>query len=706
MILKERQVQMIKEILKNTDKIDTLFLKDKFSISERTVRNDLKDIDGYLESEGLPKLSRSKKLGISMDVSDIVKDQLVQKLKLVDDSEYVLSPEERMHAILLFLLTAKERTSVQEIADRLDFSKNTLVEDVKRLDKYLDTKSCSISKKRKLGMKLEASEFQKRQLYIELFIKHFNIGKWAIVSGKLKDIGSDFHMVLQKELEELLRHWNMEKLISFTDNLQKKLKLRYTDSSLNTLILAVVLSNHRYKNGCEIELPLFQVQTIKLSQEYKALEESLDESFNWFENSSHERAFIAMYMLSNKILEQEEGSVFSASLEDLKETTQTMIRVFEEDQNINLDVKEREKLLKGLMLHLEPASYRMRYNIAITNPMLSAIKDKYRDYYDSASKACMHLSQRLHLIVPEEEVAYVAIYFGGIMESRRQKSLKVMLVCNAGMATVRILETRLLEEFQDIDIIGHQSYSEFRKKKWSDVDIIISTLDIDYRERPVVVVQPMLEEEDVLRLKRYFSQRVVKKTQSAKFSSDEIIDIVEKYATIHAKKPLKRAIESLMRGERKKDKKLSELLMPDHVVLNQSAENWREAVKLATSRLIFSGDIQRSYEEAIIKNIERLKAYVVIKPQVALPHAKPKDGVNKLAMSFVSLEKGVNFGHSNNDPVRLIVVLASDNSSSHLKALDTLIRIIKDPKRVDELIEANTYDEIISIIKAEEENEI
>lgn len=706
MILKERQIQMIKEILKKTDKIDTSFLKDKFSISERTVRNDLKDIDGYLEYQKLPKLKRSKKMGISIEVSDIVKSQLIQNLNIVDDTKYILTPEERMHAILLFLLTAKERMSVQEIADKLDFSKNTLVEDVKRLDRYLGAKSSSISKKRKLGMKLEASELQKRQLYIDLFIKHFNIGKWVIVSGKLKDIGSDFHMVLQKELMELLKPWDMEELISFTEHLQKKLKLRYTDSSLNTLILAVVLSNHRYKSGCEIELPIFQVQTIKLSQEYIALEELLDESFHWFENSSHERAFIAMYMLSNKIIEQEEGVVFSASLEDLREITQTMIDVFEEDQGISLELKERDKLLKGLMLHLEPATYRMRYNIAITNPMLSAIKSKYKEYYDSASKACMHLSQRLHLIVPEEEVAYVAIYFGGIMESRRQKSLKVVLVCNAGMATVRILETRLLEEFQDIEIVGHQSYSEFRKKQWVDVDIVISTLDIEYRHRPVVVVQPMLEEADVLRLKRYFSQKMVKKTQSISFSSDEIIDIVEKYSTIHAKKPLKRALESLLNGESKKERKLSELLLPDHVSLNQSAKDWKEAVKIASSMLIFDKDIQKSYEDAMIQNIERLKAYVVIKPGVALPHAKPKDGVNKLSMSLVSLKEGVEFGHSTNDPVRLIVVLASDNASNHLRALDTLINIIKEPKGVEALINAQTYKDVIDIVKAEEESEI
>lgn len=705
MILKERYINIMKEILQSTEKVDTAYLKTKFKVSERTIRNDLKEIDQYIQSKKLPGLTRSKKTGIRLDVTDIIKEQLLEDLRGTDQNIYALNSEERMHYILLYLIMSDEPVSVNEIADKLGFSKNTVVEDVKKLEIFLESKSCTLTKKRKIGMEIKSTEFQKRQMYIDLFIKHFNIGKWAIISGNLKELGMKFHIVIQQEMEKLLYSWNIKTIVSLLEEIQIKLKLKYTDTSINTLILALILSKYRFEKNQTIKLQRFQLETIKLSQEYKVLGNYLDEHKELFSENEHERAFIAMYMLTNKILEQEEGIIFDDSLKDLREITEGMIAVFEQDMGIKLTELQKDKLLKGLMLHMEPAVYRMRYNIGIANPMLEDIKTKYKIYYDSASKACMYLSQQLHIIVPEEEIGYIGIYFGGIMENKQKQRVKVILVCNAGMATVRILETRLLEEFQDIEIVDYLSYSEFSKNGAQNAEIVISTVKIDYSSKPTIVVNPLIDDDDVNKLKKYFAQRALQKTYHKKYSADQIIEIVEKYSTIHAKNPLKRELESLFGNHGKTDKKLSQLLFAEHVKLNQNANDWIDAVKLGTKQLIKSKHIEQSYEDAVIENIKRLKAYVVLKPYVALPHAKPEDGVNKLGISFVTLKKGVSFGHEKHDPVRLIIVLASENPTSHLRALNTVIKLIKNSETIDRLINSKTYSEIIAEIKTIEEDD-
>lgn len=683
MFMKKRYIDLLEDILKSREKVTNSFLKNKYEVSERTIRNDLKEIDHYLCSRNLQPITRSKTKGLYLDLPPIVIDQIWKEISDIDDSTYILNQEERMHYILFILLQKDEPVSINQIAEQMGFSRNTLVEDVKRLEKFLHEKSCNLIKKRKIGMYIETTEFQRRQLYIDLFVKHFNIGKWELSTGEVKGLDQQFHMVLKNEWKKLFEDIDLKELYSMILNIQDQLKKKYTDGSINTLILVVALSKIRYKSGHFVRLQTFHLETIKLSQEYKVLQSYLDDE--------HEIAYIAMYMLSNKILEQD--NFFEGQLEDMEEITQKMIDILEKDLQISLQKHERQKLLKGLRLHMEPAVYRMRYNIGITNKLLPDIKKKYKKYYDAASKACMYISQRLHIIVPDEEIGFVALHFGVVVESHKDKqNTRVLLVCNAGMATVRIMEARIKEEFQNIEIIDYLSYSEYLKENYIEIDLIVSTVNVVNRKIPVVVVNPLLSIEDVERLKSYMTQKVTNKGAEPKVSVKKIMEICEKYCTIHSKKFLEQELKAVIGTEGESmELKLSQLISEDQVILNADVDSWEEAVKLGSQPLINSGHINKSYEKAMIDNIRKLKAYVVIRPGVAMPHAKPADGVNELGVSIVTLNKGVKFGHPKNDSVRLILVLANKDATSHLKVLDTFIRIIKNESYVEEILRITDY---------------
>ncbi|GAA0180014.1 BglG family transcription antiterminator [Clostridium sediminicola] len=696
MLVKKRHIEIFKDILKSTEKIDNNFLKDKYLVSERTIRNDIKEIDDHLKSKKLPILNRTKAKGIYLDLPDIVLQQIWQEISEIDDEYYILNHEERMHYILFFLLQKDEPVSIEYIAHKMNFSKNTLVEDIKNIDAFFQGKPFRLVKKRKIGMYLEITEFQRRQMYMDLFIKHFNISKWEFSSGRVKGLDKNFQIVLQIEWKNLFESIDLKKIFVFMENLQQRIKRKYTDGSINTMILAFSLSKKRCDLGKFIRLQTFHLETIKLSQEYKILKVCLEEIGSILAEDEHEIAYIAMHMLSNKILEQEEGSFLGGHIEGIEEITYGMIDVLEKDLQVKLQEQEKQKLYQGLMLHLEPAIYRMRYDIGITNKLLKEIKTKYKKYYDAASKACMYLSQRVHVIVPDEEIGFIALYFGGVMEGQKDNNkAKVILVCNAGMSTVRILETRLKEEFQNIEIMDCCSYSDYLKLKIIKADIIVSTIEMHHEKVPVVVVNPLLHIRDVTELKKYLSEKISMGDKKETVSMKKIIEVIEKYCTIHSEKLLTRELEEVVGLTKKSNEfKLSQLISKDRVIFNEGVDTWEEAVKLGTKPLIEQGYIEKSYEEAVIENIKKLKAYVVIKPGVAIPHAKPENGVNRLGLSIVILNKGVEFGHPKNDPVRLLFVMANKDSTSHLQALDIFVRIIKEKRFVEEILRLNDYNSV------------
>lgn len=697
MNIKKRQAEILRDIILENDKIDYHFLITKHNVSERTLRNDLKAIDDYLEYHDIPILSRSKKSGISFCGNMLQKDRVLWEVNFEDRASYIMDQEERIDYIFFFLLKQDVAVSVQEIANDIGFSKNTIVEDVKKLSELMLQHRCKLIRKRKIGMYLEITEFQRRQLSIELLQKKFSINKWDLSEGVIKSTFPHFMNLIQNEWGGVLDTYALKENYHFIEGLQSKLKRVYTDTSINTIAVVMQLSALRYKAGHHIALQPYQLETIKLSREYQALNHYIENNALSFLTDEMERAYLCMYLLTNKIFKREAVSFFDDRVANLKEIIDRMIVIMEQDQKVELLSSERKKLAKGLLLHLEPAVYRMRYGIAISNKLLSEIQLKFSKYYDAASKACMYLSQSLHVIVPDEEIGFITLHFGGIMEgyfNRQQSSQmrnRAILVCNAGMATVRILEARLKDEFEALDVVAYYSYSSYHKQKVLEGDVVVSTISIEDDKLPVVVVNPLLEDRDIEKLNQYFKKK--RHIQDQKdVDLKAIMNVVEKYCTVISPAHLKKELKSIIDPQiERTDLTLYEMLSKGRVLLNAEAEDWEEAIDMAAEPLIEDGYITENYREAMKHSNRTFKAYSVIRPLVAIPHAKPEDGVMDIGLSIITLKKGVSFGNPKNDPVRLVFMLTNKDELSHLRALNIFMQIIRKQEHVDELLSMKRY---------------
>jgi mannitol/fructose-specific phosphotransferase system IIA component (Ntr-type) len=92
-------------------------------------------------------------------------------------------------------------------------------------------------------------------------------------------------------------------------------------------------------------------------------------------------------------------------------------------------------------------------------------------------------------------------------------------------------------------------------------------------------------------------------------------------------------------------------------------------------------------------------------PGIAIPHARPEDGMKRVGFSLVTLKEPVYFGHPKNDPVDLLIALGGPDNKSHIKALAQLAQMLQNQETVKRLRNAQTKEEVLKIIN-EKGNEV
>ena len=144
---------------------------------------------------------------------------------------------------------------------------------------------------------------------------------------------------------------------------------------------------------------------------------------------------------------------------------------------------------------------------------------------------------------------------------------------------------------------------------------------------------------------------------------------------------------------------LSRMLTEKTVALGLSADNWQEAVRAAGNLLVQSGKVEPRYVDGMIRMVEEIGPYIVIAPGVALPHARPEDGVKTACMSLVTLRPPVPFGNETNDPVELVVAFGSPDSKGHMEALAELARLLENDSALNRLKKAASARDVMAVIR-------
>lgn len=80
------------------------------------------------------------------------------------------------------------------------------------------------------------------------------------------------------------------------------------------------------------------------------------------------------------------------------------------------------------------------------------------------------------------------------------------------------------------------------------------------------------------------------------------------------------------------------LIENNSILLNQSAANWEDAIKIGTDLLVKAGTIEPRYYDNIVSKIKEMGPYIILAPGLAMPHARPEEGVIKTSFALVTFD--------------------------------------------------------------------
>lgn len=124
-----------------------------------------------------------------------------------------------------------------------------------------------------------------------------------------------------------------------------------------------------------------------------------------------------------------------------------------------------------------------------------------------------------------------------------------------------------------------------------------------------------------------------------------------------------------------------DLLKKENVQIVESATDWKDAIRISVRPLEQQGYVESRYKEEIISNVESMGPYIVLAPYIALPHARPEQGVKESQIAVTLLQNEVRFA-GEEKPVKLLIALAASDNNRHLDALMSISEILQNEDTV------------------------
>ena len=310
-----------------------------------------------------------------------------------------------------------------------------------------------------------------------------------------------------------------------------------------------------------------------------------------------------------------------------------------------------QELLHNLAAHLETFLDPQpdQRGQPLRGPLLREVRTQFPYVYSVARQSSAFLTDELGIDVDEGEVGNIAACLIAAMERLRQSDQpkkRVLVVCSEGAVTAWLLVSRLRAEFPDVEVVEVISALELEQRRGPEgVDVIVSTIPLKIKNIPHQQVNPLLGIDDCRMLKELLRQRGNPAPANSPLSPGTV--------------------------------RLAELLTAQTIELGVEARDWRETVQKAGNMLLQAGTIEKRFVRAMEEIILEYGPYMVIWPGAILLHAPP-DGVRQLGMSLLTLKQPVYFGHAENDPVQIAIVLAALDNHSHITALHQLNRLMQD----------------------------
>ena len=630
--LTERQMAILKLLRKSDRFITVRTIANYFRVSERSIHYDLNMVKSFLQDLDIHLTSMPNK-GLMLKLTP--KQRVTIKRVLQQATTFVLSGDNLTRALAIRIIF-EQTTTLNRLGLIYKVSRSKIYHYIPDVNDLIKKYGLMLEKKPSKGISIIGNEFDIRCAF------------GAIASEFLEKS----YIGLNKLLE-LFSHEAIDRSTQLIERYERQANIQFSDEAKRDLLLNLCFQFRRISDHQYVQYPDTEIKRLIENPKFPVVEKI----FKLFSSLSEANTVSGGDALANQpapvtvpmdeivySLNQFKLSKISLPLKNTflsidKEAQQASLYFAREASKVmGVDFTSDDEFIRGLSYHLQVSLYRIKNHLPIENSLTEQVKYKFRFIYEITRKIIIKMERLIDVSFPEDEIAYIAMHLGASYDRHPNHGFtpSALVICGSGLATSSLLASRLRVMMPEIKIKGPINLASLEHTDISKVDFIVSTVPINFNKKKVIVVNPLLESNDLAKLRKIILKNVYEKQIS----------------------------ELLKINQCQPSTTLGALIPTNCIQLKRHIFNWREAIISASRPLLDQGNITQNYVDAMINAVEKLGPYMVFIPSVAMVHASYKDGVRKNGISLLTLAHPIHFGDRTNVKVSIVFVMCSTSANS------------------------------------------
>lgn len=594
-------------LLSENDTISVSRIASILDTSESTIRRKIERLNDALQKTGYGYIDKSPRKGLHLVVEDRA---AINKLFANYELKNIMTGERQIYKYLILILSSKNnRFTLNELSERVYDSIPVVRRNLAVCEEWLSLFELHLSIKKNVGITLEGSEES-----IRLAMKHI------VINNDLYTIEESIRIFAQGI--------NLELLKKCIFAIESEWNFKFTEESFNSMLvyaaLAIIRSSHTLLNISDTER-----QTVMKYNEYswsKSLFKMIEEKFS-VKIEEDEIIYFAVQLLCSYLIHSEnfeENNAYKYD-EKLKTFITRIISVVSDVMNVDL-TKDRE-LYYGLLNHIRPAIFRMRFEKHSTKTLTNFIKEEYKQTYRVSWALSILFEEYYSINISSTELSYITLYIQSSLD-RMSQPVKMALVTELGMGLNQLFCNKIKISVPKVEKISIISLHDFEEKMLNQYDLIVTTSSLKVNSDKVVQLSSLL--------------------------SDNGISMIKQKIELLKSKQLE--------TKKKFDVSTHTLFDPKLIFTHLKVKGKEELLSLLSKHLVNLGYVSSKYHASILKRERTVSTY--IGNHVAIPHGN-SSLANESKVVIALLDEAIQWDAENDvDAVFLLVFRISSHEDS------------------------------------------
>jgi len=648
-------------------------LASKFNVKNETVLKEVSKINK--KHSEIIDVKKSTILLKEKKISGLTyKKMAITKKKLLDE----ISIEERRLLILLKILTNNSYMSLYEISEYVEVSKNTALNDINYLKKYLKREYITLNYSRKNSYYVGGDELELRRIIINIInrLLYLPIGKLILV--KLNYIDVDEMIIFKQRLERL----------------EKQYDITFSDESIEILPVILLIIIKRMKAFNEDNVPLQNISSnLKETKEYKKV---LSIFWDYKSLTENDLEYLSSLILSSNTISTKRNVKDLMKNESIS-FLQKNINYFIESLENKLAIKfiNKNKFKQNLMQHLIPAIYRNILSINIINPITEQFILENRNIFEVVKMELKFIEEFTGNEFSDDEIAFIAmIVLSSIISNSNwsdNTAFTAVVVCQSGTSVSNLIREQLKDLFPTIEFTRTLSVRQYESEKIKE-DFVFSTIPLNDAIKVSSVMSTKQKDNLVNKVQKKIEDNSWRKTQL-------IISQLSDYIDQNEKKEAFELLHQFFTNGRKitNNTRNNLLTSPTQITIFESTIEWDEIVKASFKPMLNRETITTEYVDSAIMKFKQYYESQIIGPGVLLPHSTPGSGVKHADVQINIFKEPIM--SPKNAEYHIVIALAPDINQNHVPWLLHINKKFRNEEIREMIIEENKKDNIFELLQ-------